>query len=297
MPNFLKNLFTAPAITNDANPQEPNAKKPKPFLLIVALRAFMFIIFIVASLIIISNWLDDDYYDDDYKTATGDKCNVLGVSIVGDIVTFKSSEDAWETSSDDILIDLYYESEDQDTKAILIEIDSTGGYPVAAEEIAEAIKRTNKPTVAVIRESGNSAAYWVASAADIIFASKSSDLGSIGVSGSYLDYSEQNTREGIKYIDLSSGKFKNVGDPDRPLSEEERELLLRDTKILHENFIAAVAENRQMDIEAVRQLADGSTMLGQMALEKGLIDRIGLFHDAVDYLEDLLGEEVDLCWY
>ena len=114
---------------------------------------------------------------------------------------------------------------------------------------------------------------------------------------SYLDYTEYNQREGIKYIDISAGKFKDTGDPDKPLSEEERELLLRDTNIIHDNFIKAVAENRNMDIEKVRELADGSTMLGQMALDNGLIDRIGTIYDTREYLEELIGEEIDICWY
>ena len=86
-------------------------------------------------------------------------------------------------------------------------------------------------------------------------------------------------------------------EPDKSLTQEEKDLMMRDVNILHQNFIEAVAENRDMDIEKVKELADGSTMLGQMALEKGLIDKIGVYHNAMDYLEELVGEKAEICWY
>jgi len=113
---------------------------------------------------------------------------------------------------------------------------------------------------------------------------------------SYLDYSNQNKKEGIQYIELSSGKYKTTGDPNRPLSEEEKKLLMRDVQILHENFIQTVAANRKLDINKVKELADGFSILGQTALEQGLIDKIGGFYDVKDYPKEKIGEEVKICW-
>ncbi len=62
-----------------------------------------------------------------------------------------------------------------------------------------------------------------------------------------------------------------------------------------ENIIKAVAENRNLDIEKVRQLADGSTMLGQMALENNLIDKIGGRYEVKEYLREKLGGEIKIC--
>lgn len=84
--------------------------------------------------------------------------------------------------------------------------------------------------------------------------------------------------------------------PDKSLTYEERQLLERDLDIMHENFVQAVAENRGLDIAEVRKMADGSSMLGEMALEKGLIDRIGGYYEVEEYLEELIGEEVEVCW-
>jgi protease-4 len=135
-----------------------------------------------------------------------------------------------------------------------------------------------------------------ASGADHIIASKNSDVGSIGVTMSYIDNVAQNQKDGLSYISLSSGKFKDTGDPNRVLSAEEKELLMRDVKIVHENFVSMVAENRQLDIAKVRTLSDGSSMLGEMALKNGLIDQIGGIDEAKEYLKGFIGEEVSLCW-
>ena len=103
---------------------------------------------------------------------------------------------------------------------------------MAAEEVVNALKNATKPTIALIREGGVSAAYYAASGADIIFASENSDVGSIGITMSYMDNTKKNQAEGLTYNQLSIGKYKDSGDPDKPLTAEEKELFMRDIKIL-----------------------------------------------------------------
>lgn len=174
---------------------------------------------------------------------------------------------------------------DDDMEGVIVEIDSRGGSPFASEEIMKAINGLNKPTVAVIRESATSGAYLIASATDRIFASDFSDIGGIGVTMSYLDYSQKNEEDGITYQQISSGKFKDAGDPDKPLTQEEYDLLIRDTELMHAMFTANVAANRGLDIEKVIKLADGSSMLGEMAKENGLIDETGDTNSATVWLK------------
>ena len=232
--------------------------------------------------------------------------NVALIKIQGEIVTYgtvlvdsESSETISEdiASSETIVGYINQVEEDDYMEAIIVEIDSYGGSPVASEEIMNALKRAAKPTVAVIREGGVSGAYLIASGADIIFASEVSELGGIGVTMSYLDYSQQNKQEGIIYQQLSLGKFKDTGDPDKDLTAEEKELLMRDIKILHEVFVRNVAENRGLDIKKVEELADGSTMLGKAAKENGLIDEIGDIYDVQNWIENELGIEPEICIY
>ena len=181
-------------------------------------------------------------------------------------------------------------------KAILVAIDSYGGWPVAGEDITNALKQAKKPTVALIRSAGTSAAYFVSTGADRIIASKYSDIGSIGVTMSYTDNIKQNQVNGVGYNQLSAGKYKDMGDPNKPLTNEEKAIYLRDLKISHENFIKDVAQNRNLDVEKVRALADGSSMLGESALANGLIDQIGGFSEAEEYLGGVIGETPEICW-
>ena len=251
------------------------------------------------------------FFDKSSKSEAKSKdCNVANIKVYGHIASYSkqfsiqdplnegdkvniSTSDT--ASADDIIKSIAEANDDKNIKALLITINSPGGTPVAGEDIADAIKHSPKPTVALIRDIGASAAYWVASGANTIFASKNSDVGSIGVTQSYLDDTEKNTIEGLKYIDLSIGKYKDTGAPGKPLTEEEKKLLFRDIEIVYQNFVQAVSENRNLPFEKVGILADGSTMLGEMALQNGLIDKIGGIYEVKDYLREKIGEDVKLC--
>ncbi len=71
---------------------------------------------------------------------------------------------------------------------------------------------------------------------------------------------------------------------------------MRDINILHQNFIKTVAENRNLDIKKIEALADGSTMLGERALENGLIDQIGGEPEATEYLKTQIKAHPQICW-
>lgn len=193
------------------------------------------------------------------------------------------------TTSDAVVAYLKQLERSTTIRGIIVTIDSPGGSAVAGEEIAAALKRFKYPKVAVIRSSGVSSAYWSATGADRIFASANSQVGSIGATFSYTDASKKNAKEGITYNVISSGKFKDIGSSDKPLTDEEKALLERDVKIVQGNFIDAVSAARSLPREEVQEMADGSFMLGVMAKEKGLIDEIGGVEEARAYLESQLG--------
>lgn len=278
-------------------------------------RVFKFIIIVViflAAILTIKEEIlwDAGYYDEllpgeeAVNDTAAETCNVQGIELHGELVTYISPADldadgnllADKVASQDIDFAIQESEKNNDIKAIVLEVDSYGGSPTAAEEISNALKAAKKPTVALIREGGVSAAYWAATGADIIFASKNSDVGSIAVTMSYLDYAKQDLKEGFTYNELTSGKFKDTGNPDKTLTSEEKQLLMRDIEIVHRNFIKAVSENRSLDIAEVESLADGSTMLGEMALQNGLIDKIGGMAEVKDYLKEKIGQAAEICW-
>jgi len=271
------------------------------------LKSIAAVIVVIASVIIVKDeimWQFSDFSDEDYSAdeiAEEEKdCNVFGIELHGDLTTYitPSDSDAGydQSASEDIMYLIETAEKDENIKAILLEIDSYGGQPVAGEEVSIALKNAQKPTAVLIRSAGVSAAYLAATGADKIFASKNSDVGSIGVTMSYLDYSQQNQKDGLTYNRLSSGKFKDAGDPDKTLTAQETELFMRDVNIMYQNFVNAVARNRNLDAKKVEILADGSTMLGEMALENGLIDQIGGFPEVEEHLKEKIGQDVEICW-
>ena len=261
-------------------------------------RVFKIIFFVLIIGTVFMFWYDEItfYFFEEQEAVSQiweDDSNVALIKVYGEIVGYEEEwEGGWmQTSSEKVLEYINQININEQIKAIIVEIDSGGGEPVASEEIYMALKRTQKPTVALIKGMGASGAYVVAIGTDKIYASNYSDVGSIGVTMSYLDYSKQNEKEGITYQQLSSGKFKDTGDPDKELTDEERELLMRDINKAHRMFVEIVAENRALDYEYVAKIADGSTMLGIDAKEVGLIDEIGDLEDVKEYLRNKLDIE------
>jgi signal peptide peptidase SppA len=266
------------------------------------LIAVIVIVILIASFIIIKDEISYQlgYYDEQVY------CPIMGIELHGEMTTYNIAPEEDEeglvtnsTSADDVVWAIRDADLNPDVLAIILEIDSYGGSGVAGDEIATALQEAEKPTIAIIRDGATSAAYWAATGADYIIASPISDVGGIGITASYLDYTKQNQQDGITYIDLSSAKFKNMGDPDKIITEEERILWQRDLDIMHQYFIEQVANNRGLEINKVKELSDGSTMMGQMALDNGLIDKLGGTADVMEYLTDIgvIYYEEDLCWY
>ena len=233
-------------------------------------------------------------------------CNTADIKLYGALVYYPSESDGAspsalgdgssdQTASEDIRAQIEAADRDPGVKAILLQIDSPGGDPVAGEDVAGALKHASKPTVALVADEGTSAAYWAATGAQTIFASANSSVADIGVTQSYLDQTEQNTNNGLQFISLTAGKYKDMGNPNAPLTPTEKSLFERDLNITDQNFIDQVAENRDLPVASVTAIADGSPMLGRMALQDGLIDKIGNIYDAEDYLQNKIGSAATLC--
>ncbi len=199
------------------------------------------------------------------------------------------------TNSQDVIKTIEKIKSDPNIKAIIFEINSPGGSPVATDEIAESIKslkENNITTVAWIRESGNSGAYWIASSTDHIVANRMSMVGSIGVYGSYLELYGLMNKYDVTYKRLVSGEYKDTGTPFRPMSSAEEIMLQKKLDTLHKYFITAVAENRNMSYKDVAKLATGEIYLGVEAKENGLVDELGAKTQVIKYLETKTGTKV-----
>ncbi len=213
----------------------------------------------------------------DSETAISDgSCNVAVLPIEGTILPFTGFGEFDLIVTPDMINAFMQTAEnDENIEAVLIEINSPGGTPVASHRISERLHDSTLPVVGLIGDIGASGGYMIAAAADFLIASPMSDIGSIGVNMSYVENSKQNEDEGLTYVQLKTGQFKDMGSPDKPLTDEERELLQNDLNIIHDEFIDIVAEYRELDRGYVSTLADGASMPGRRALEVDLIDALG----------------------
>jgi protease-4 len=237
-------------------------------------------------------------------TAVSDgSCNIAVMPIEGVIMPwgYGAQYPEFAVTPDDVRDFLTLVEDDElFIDGVLFEVNSPGGTPVAAEDIAKQIQALELPTAVLIGDMGASGGYMVASAADRIFASAMSDVGSIGVTMSYVEESLKNKEEGLTYVPLTTGKFKDAGDPNKPLSEEERAYFQGQLDIVNNEFINMVAYNRNMTFDEVKKLADGSTLVGHKAVEAKLIDQVGNRDDVKQYFAEKLSKdvsEIEFCEY
>lgn len=236
------------------------------------------------------------------ETEVGDgSCDIAVLPIEGVILPYHGIGD-FEMVVTPETIESFMTAAENDTniKGVLLEINSPGGTPVASQRIAERFKNSSLPVVGLVGDTAASGGYMIASAADYIVASPMSSVGSIGVTMSYVEESKKNEEEGLTYVQLTSGKFKDTGTPNRPITDEERTLLEADLKIVHDEFVSIVANNRNLSIEAVQALADGSTMPGARAVAAGLVDKLGNRETTKEIFAEVLGltpQDISFCEY
>lgn len=196
----------------------------------------------------------------------------------------------------DILAQLKRFREDEDIKAIVVRVDSPGGVVGPSQEIYRAVARARetKTVVASMGAVAASGGYYAVAAAEGIVANPGTITGSIGVIMEYTNFQELLDKIGLSPVVIKSGKFKDAGSPVRKMTPEEEALLKRFVDSLHEQFVAAIADGRQMPLAEVRELADGRIYTGQKAKELGLVDRIGNLEDAVEWAGRLAGIEGEI---
>ncbi|MEJ2689237.1 MAG: signal peptide peptidase SppA [Deltaproteobacteria bacterium] len=172
---------------------------------------------------------------------------------------------------------------DSSVKAIVLRIDSPGGAVGASQEIFEDVKHTaaEKPVVASMGSIAASGGFYAAIGANKIFANPGTLTGSIGVILKFANLQELFNKIGYKSEVIKSGALKDVGSPDRPLTEAEKKLLQDLIDNVFQQFVQAVATQRNIPVEKVLPIADGRVLSGAQAKELGLIDSFGNFTDAV----------------
>lgn len=212
--------------------------------------------------------------------------DVAQINMTGPLMKYASSTSGG-TSTVAVRSQVRAAARDEAVGAILLRIDSPGGTVAGtadlAADIAEA--RKSKPVYAYIEDLGASAAYWLASQADKIFAGPTAIVGSIGTYAVIYDQSARAAMAGVKVHVIKAGEFKGAGEGGTPVSTEQLARWQERVNQLNEHFIRGVAEGRRMPISRVRDLADGDVRVGEGALSAGLIDGVASFDATLAMLQ------------
>jgi len=187
--------------------------------------------------------------------------------------------------SEDVVKQLKKYSENDAVKAIVLRIDSPGGAVVPSQEIYEEVykvRQNNKQKIVTSMGSvAASGGYYIAAASDKIVANPGTLTGSIGVIMEFATAEELMNKIGVKSEVIKSGAKKDVGNPMRAMTPEERLYLQGVIDDTHTQFVEAVAKGRNMKKEAVWQIADGGVFTGRQAKALGLVDEMGDLQDAI----------------
>lgn len=185
-----------------------------------------------------------------------------------------------EASADNIVSGLRDAFEDADTKGVILRINSPGGSPVQAGYINDEIARlkdehSDIPVYAVIADVCASGGYYIAAAADEIYADKSSIVGSIGVMMNGFGFVEAMQEIGVERRLLTAGENKGIMDPFSPLRDQDKQHIQTILDELHQQFITAVKAGRGERLKDIEGLFSGLFWSGEESVNLGLVDGLG----------------------
>jgi protease-4 len=180
---------------------------------------------------------------------------------------------------------------DASIKAVVLRIDSPGGAVAPSQEIYEEVRKAaaKKKIVVSMGSVAASGGYYIASPATKIVANPGTLTGSIGVIMEIPNLEGLMNKIGVKTEVIKSGSHKDIASIFRGIKKEDREILQGVLDNVHEQFITAVAEGRNMPREDVKKIADGRVFTGEQALEIGLVDQLGNLEDAEKTAANLAG--------
>ncbi|GJM16609.1 MAG: multidrug transporter [Thermodesulfobacteriota bacterium] len=214
--------------------------------------------------------------------------------------SFSSGDKVAVLRVEDVILDsqIYLESiesitEDDDIKALVVRIDSPGGAVGPSQEIFSELKQLGNelPIVASIGGVGASGGYYIACAAEKIYANPGAITGSIGVIAQFASYEKLLDWAKIDVEVIKSGKYKDVGSAFREMNNEDKQYIQQLIDNVYDQFKAAVASSRDLDPKQIDRVADGKIYTGEQALNLKLIDELGTINDAVITAGELGGIE------
>ena len=226
--------------------------------------------------------------------AKSDKGNVAWIKVRGVIATDNSSSPFSRPQGAGAIAKKVRDAgEDDDVKAIVLDINSPGGTVAAVQNIYSEIlraKKNGKKVVALFRDVAASGGFYIAMAADKIVAEPGTITGSVGVIMQGANVEGLFEKIGVKMVPITSGKYKDIGSAYRPMTDAEKALLQDMVDDTYTQFFAAVKAGRPNVEEAVlNEYTDGRVFTGQRAYKLGFIDQLGGEEEALNLAGELAG--------
>ena len=219
-----------------------------------------------------------------------------GAVVTGGAENGSPLQEAPGFASDTVARAILDAGENDKVKAIVFRVDSPGGSPTASDQVWNAIERVQadgKPVVVSMGSLAASGGYYVSAGADYIVANRSTITGSIGIFGGKFALEGGFNKLGITFDTVSvGGDFADAYGVDKFTQAQEAEVKAS-LKRGYDRFVNIVAEGRHMTYDEVHDVARGHVWAGDDALQRGLVDQIGSFTDAIEKAKELGGVDKD----
>ena len=181
--------------------------------------------------------------------------------------------------------------EDDGIKGVVLRIDSPGGAVAPTQELyAELLALAEvKPVVTSMGTVAASGGYYLSCATDWIISNPGTITGSVGVIMEFANFEDLFQKLGVSSRTIKSGKFKDTGNPMRPMTEEEESLIQAMIMDTYDQFVEAVLKGRPVDEEKVLPYLDGRVLTGRQAHDLGLVDELGNIYTAISKTTEMAG--------
>ena len=236
-----------------------------------------------------------DYQD--YASGLIDRFNRKGenkiavVNIEGEITMGESLENT--AGADTIIAQLQKVKQDKSVRGLVLRINSPGGSALASELIRQEVEAIQKSGIPVVTSMGGIAAsggYWIAATSDKILADKNTLTGSIGIFGVMFNLEKTAKNLGIREDGITTSPLAEISSL-KPLSEEQKMLIQMSVEQGYREFLDLVSRGRNIAKADIDNIAQGQVWLGAVAKEKGLVDQLGDFDDALYAMSELLKQQ------
>lgn len=217
-------------------------------------------------------------YAQSLKTEAGGSDGIIALLIAEGEVTESESMDGGQIDPVALRREIRKIRENDRIKSVVLRINSPGGSPLAAESIWRELRllAEEKPLIVSMGDMATSAAYYIASAADSIFASPATLTGSIGVYGMLFVADDFLANKlGVQFDQVKNAPSADFPTGLREITDRERQYMQSRVDYIYQVFMNRVAEGRDLSMEEVEARAEGKVWVGRDALNQGLIDGLG----------------------